>query len=122
MEELLFSKNHTWILKGKNESVKIGISEYAQEKLGAIVFINLPEVGDSLSMDESLGDVESIKTVSDIISPLDGEVIQVNDVLTDAPESINLDPYGSWLLEARVEKVADDLMNVSEYADYLEQL
>lgn len=121
-DELVFSKNHIWLLKGENSTGKIGISDYAQEKLGAIVFLNLPDIGEGLSIDEYLGDVESIKTVSDIVSPMDGEVIQINEELLDVPNRINTEPYESWILEARIEKLSDGLMNASDYAKYLEEL
>lgn len=120
--KLWFTKHHVWVSEEGNQTVKIGISDYAQEKLGTIVFINIPAAGECLSVGECLGDVESIKTVSDIISPVDGEVLRVNEVLLDMPDCINSDPYDSWILEVKAGGIPDDLMDEQEYAIYLRQL
>lgn len=121
MGKLLFSEQHVWVLVEDDNTVKLGLSDYAQKKLGAIVFINLPEAGENLEKDVCFGDVESIKTVSDLISPVNGEVLAVNEEILDAPENINADPYANWLLEVRAENL-DELMDADAYAVFLEQL
>ena len=121
MGNLLFSEQHMWISVESDNTVKIGLSDYAQKKLGAIVFINLPEIGEQLVKGECFGDVESIKTVSDLISPVNGEVLHVNEELLDAPENINANPYTSWLIEISMDKM-EELMEADVYAAYLEQL
>lgn len=120
MEERLFSNKHIWILKS-GEIAKIGITEYAQEKLGDIMFVNLPDVGEILEVGERFGDIESIKTVSDLFSPINGEVIKVNEELVDEPELINEAPYDSWLLQAKVMSFSDDLMDEETYESTKEE-
>ena len=121
MDDLLFSKQHIWLAVEEGTTVKLGLSDYAQKKLGTIVFINLPEAGEELEKNGCFGDVESIKTVTDLISPVNGEVLRVNEEILDTPENINVDPYTNWLLEVSTENL-DDLMNADDYAAYLEQL
>ena len=114
MAERLFSKDHIWILADEGTAT-IGITDYAQEKLGSIMFLNLPEVGDGISTGERFGDVESIKTVSDLISPVDGEVLKVNEDLVDEPDAINEDPYENWFIEVKVASLSRDLMDEETY-------
>lgn len=116
-----FSKDHLWV-EMNGEKAKIGISDYAQSKLGAIVFLNLPEEGDELEIGEQFGDVESIKTVSELISPVKGNVEAVNEALMDELEAIAEKPYESWLVEATVEEIREDLMDEAAYAEYVESL
>lgn len=118
---MLFSKNHIWINTTK-ESIKIGASDYAQGELGSIVFLNLPEVGDQLAIGEKFGDIESLKTVSDLISPLSGIVTAVNEVLVDNPEDINAMPCESWFIEVQVESLANNLMDEPAYKTFTETL
>ncbi len=117
----LFSKEHIWVLKD-GESVVLGISDYAQEKLGNIMFLNLPDIGDRLTIGACFGDIESIKMVSDLISPVDGEVVKVNEGLVDEPDSMNTDPYESWLVEVKADAVAEDLMSEETYLVCKEEL
>ncbi len=117
MSNILFSKSHTWVSR-KEDTAKIGISDFAQAKLKSIVFLNLPDIGDALVAGEKFGDAESIKTVSDLISPVSGKVIKVNEELLDDPSMINEAPYNCWLLEVEVETVADGLLSEEEYKDY----
>lgn len=114
MAERLFSNKHIWMLLD-GETATVGITDYAQEKLGSVMFLNLPEIGDRIKLGQRFGDIESIKTVSDLISPVDGEVIGINDVLVDEPEVINEAPYESWFMEVRVDLVPDDLMSEEIY-------
>ena len=103
--ELKYSKSHEWI-KYEGDVAVIGISDYAQDALGDVVFVNLPAVGDEVMAGESFGDVESVKAVSDLISPVTGVICEVNEALDDAPETLNEDPYGAWII--KVEKVTEE--------------
>lgn len=111
--ELKYSKSHEW-LKEDGVSV-IGISDFAQDALGDVVFVNLPEVGDDAAAGEAFGDVESVKAVSDLISPVSGTVCEVNEDLLDQPELLNEDPYGTWII--KVENVTDteELLDAAAY-------
>ena len=108
--ELKYSKSHEWI-KMEGDVAVIGISDFAQDALGDVVFINLPEEGDSVAAGEAFGDVESVKAVSDVYSPVTGTVCEINEALLDAPESINQDPYGAWFI--RVENVTGSVETLS---------
>lgn len=103
--ERSYTTSHEWVKIIDDNTVEIGLTDYAQNALGDLVFVNLPEVGDSLCAKEPLGDVESVKAVSDVYSPVTGEVCEVNETLLDTPETINQDPYGAWLI--RVSAVSD---------------
>ena len=112
--ELKYSKSHEWLKEEDGVSV-IGISDFAQDALGDVVFVNLPEVGDDAAAGEAFGDVESVKTVSDLISPVSGTVCEVNEDLLDQPELLNEDPYGTWII--KVENVTDteELLDAAAY-------
>ena len=103
--ELKYSKSHEWI-KYEGDVAVIGISDYAQDALGDVVFVNLPAVGDEVMAGESFGDVESVKAVSDLMSPVTGVICEVNEALDDAPETLNEDPYGAWII--KVERVTEE--------------
>ena len=112
--ELKYTKDHEWI-KMEGDIAVIGISDFAQDALGDVVFINLPEVGDAVTAGEAFGDVESVKAVSDVNSPVTGVVVEVNEDLADSPENLNSDPYGSWII--KVEKITEteELMDAAAY-------
>ena len=112
--ELKYSKSHEWLKEEDGVSV-IGISDFAQDALGDVVFVNLPEVGDDAAAGEAFGDVESVKAVSDLISPVPGTVCEVNEDLLDQPELLNEDPYGTWII--KVENVTDteELLDAAAY-------
>lgn len=110
----LFSKNHIWVLP-IGDTVRLGVSDHAQKKLGNIMFLNLLDVGEKVLIGQRFGDVESIKTVSDLISPVDGKVIAVNEGLIDEPESINEAPYESWFIEVKVRSLEEGLMDENAY-------
>ena len=112
--DLKYSKTHEWV-KEEDGLTVIGISDFAQDSLGDIVFIGLPSVGDTVTMGEALGDVESVKAVSDLISPVSGTVCEVNEDLLDQPELLNEDPYGTWII--KVENVTDteELLDAAAY-------
>jgi glycine cleavage system H protein len=97
-EGLNYTSDHEWLAAGDDGLVKVGITDYAQDALGDVVFVELPEVGAAVTAGDSVGEVESTKSVSDIYAPLSGTVIEVNDALGDAPETLNSDPYGEgWM-------------------------
>ena len=100
-EELKYTRSHEWV-KEEDGHYVVGLTDYAQDALGDIVFINLPEVGDSVAKEEAFADVESVKAVSDVFSPFDGTVLEINEELLDEPQKVNEDPYGAWLI--KVEK------------------
>ena len=112
--DLQYTKSHEWLRMEDGEAV-VGITDFAQDALGDLVFINLPEVGDEVAAGEMFGDVESVKAVSDLISPVTGVVRAVNEELIDAPELLNTDPYGAWII--RVEQVTDteELLDAEAY-------
>ena len=112
--ELQYSRDHEWLRMDDGVAV-IGISDFAQSELGDVVFVNLPEVGDDTTAGEPFGDVESVKAVSDLVSPVTGTVCAVNEELLDAPEKLNEDPYGTWII--KVENVTDteDLLSAEQY-------
>ena len=112
--ELKYSKSHEWLKEEDGVSV-IGISDFAQDALGDVVFVNLPEVGADAAAGEAFGDVESVKAVSDLISPVSGTVCEVNEDLLDQPELLNEDPYGTWII--KVENVTDteELLDAAAY-------
>ena len=122
-EGLKYSKEHEWVLV-EGKSATIGITEYAQEELGDIVYVELPEVGEKVVKDDPFGAVESVKAVSDVYAPVSGAVLEVNDVLPDNPETINDDPYGDgWMIRVELSDLEDlkDLMDAEEYAEYVAQ-
>lgn len=112
--DLKYSKSHEWV-KYEDGVAVIGISDFAQDALGDVVFVNLPAVGDEVTAGESFGDVESVKAVSDLISPVSGVVCEINEDLEDSPESLNEDPYGAWII--KVENVTDE-EELLDSADY----
>lgn len=115
MANLLFSKDHEWVQQLDGNRVRIGITDYAQDALGDIVFVEIPEEDQEVSANESFGSVESVKSVSDIISPVSGTVVAVNEELEDDPSVINSDPYeGGWIAEV-------ELSNPDELKELLDE-
>lgn len=112
--ELKYSKSHEWL----SEDGVVGISDFAQNALGDVVFITLPQVGDAVTAGESFGDVESVKAVSDLISPVTGVICEVNEALEDSPEMLNEDPYGAWII--KVESITDteELLDAAAYETF----
>jgi glycine cleavage system H protein len=106
-EELRYTEEHEWVATREGTLVRIGITEYAQDQLGDVVFVDLPEVGRQVGAGDVFGEVESTKSVSELFAPVDGEVVSVNNAVTDSPELINSDPYGEgWLIEIRLDDPA----------------
>ena len=114
-KNLKYSKTHEWVDFIDNNTAKIGLTDFAQQKLGKLVFVNLPLVGDELVTDEPFGDVESVKAVSDVLSPINGTVTEVNEELLDSPGMINDDPYEAWLIKVEISSDNDDLLTAEEY-------
>lgn len=112
--ELKYSKSHEWMMMEGDVAV-IGISDYAQDALGDVVFINLPEEGDEVTAGERFGDVESVKAVSDLICPVTGVVCEVNEELLDAPELLNEDPYGAWIIKVENLDGEEELLDAAAY-------
>ena len=112
--ELKYTKDHEWI-KMEGDIAVVGISDFAQDALGDIVFINMPEVGDTVTAGEALGDVESVKAVSDVNSPVTGVVVAINEELVDAPETLNSDPYGAWIIKVENITEEEELMDAAAY-------
>lgn len=119
-EELRYSRSHEWVKKLEDGTVVIGLTDYAQDALGDLVFVNLPEEGDEVTAGEAFADVESVKAVSDVFSPVTGTVAEVNEALLDAPEMMNEDPYEAWLI--RVENVTEEeeLLEADAYIEFYE--
>ena len=113
-EELQYTKSHEWI-KTEDGVTLVGISDYAQDALGDVVFVNLPGEGDEVTAGEAFGDVESVKAVSDLISPVTGVVCAVNEDLLDAPELLNSDPYGAWIIKVENVTETEALLDACSY-------
>ena len=111
---LKYAKSHEWVKDMGNGLFEIGISDYAQKELGDIVYVNLPAEGDDLEAGKSFADIESVKAVSDILSPVNGKVKEVNDKIISSPESINKTPYEAWLIKAEG-TVEEGLLSAEEY-------
>ncbi|MDZ7578713.1 MAG: glycine cleavage system protein GcvH [Candidatus Nanopelagicales bacterium] len=116
-QDLLYTPDHEWVrINPDSKTVTVGITDFAQESLGDIVFISLPDVGQALEPGKSCGEVESTKSVSEVFSPIEGVVTERNDQLEDKPELVNSDPYGSgWLLVAELTTPATGLLQPGEY-------
>ncbi len=120
-KDLLYSKEHEWVKK-EDDKLRIGITDFAQDELGDIVFVELPEVGDELELNEPFGSVESVKTVSELYAPVSGKVVEVNADLEDSPEFVNESPYEkAWMVvvEPSDEAQLDELLNAEAYEGVL---
>ena len=122
LEELKYSKSHEWVKMVDENTALVGLSDYAQDALGDLVFVNLPEAGDEVTAGEAFADVESVKAVSDVYSPVTGTVEEVNEALLDAPESINESPYDAWLVKIGSVTDTEALMRAAEYEAYVTTL
>lgn len=116
--DLLYSKDHEWVRVESDGVAVIGVTDFAAEQLGDVVYVDLPEVGETIDAEATFGEIESTKSVSDLFAPIAGEVVAVNEDLADAPETVNSDPYGAgWLIEVRPSDAAD-LEGLLSAADY----
>ena len=122
-KDLLYTKTHEWVEIVDGNIAKVGITDFAQEELGDIVYINLPEKGQEVEKGEVLADIESVKTAEDVYSPVSGSVININEELIDSPETINENAFDAWFVEiALCADIEDeDLMTAEEYEQYLEE-
>lgn len=114
LADLKYSKTHEWV-DVVGGVATVGISDFAQDALGDVVFVNLPAVGDEVVAGESFGDVESVKAVSDLICPVSGVVCAVNEELDDAPENLNKDPYGAWIIKVKDITGEEELLDAAAY-------
>ena len=118
-EGLLYSKSHEWV-KEEGAVAVIGLTDYAQSELGDLVFVNLPEEGDEISIGEAFSDVESVKAVSDVYAPVSGTVCEINEELMDAPEKINEAPYEAWFVKVKDITEKEELLSAEEYKAFVE--
>ncbi|KKE79566.1 glycine cleavage system protein GcvH [Oceanobacillus caeni] len=121
-KDLLYSKEHEWVKK-EGDNVRIGITDFAQDELGDIVFVELPEVGDEIKLNEPFGSVESVKTVSELYAPITGKVVEVNDELEDHPEFVNESPFEkAWMIvvEPSSESELDSMLKPNEYEELID--
>lgn len=122
LEELRYSDSHEWV-KVEGDIATVGISDYAQHALGNIVYVDMPEEGDEVTAGEDFGAVESVKAASDLISPVSGEVVEINGALEDAPELLNEDPYTNWIIKVRLSDASeiDALLDAAAYGKICEE-
>lgn len=119
-EDLHYSKDHEWVRVEGDQAI-IGITDYAQDSLGDVVYVELPKAGDEFATNESFGSVESVKAVSEVFTPVSGEVVTINELLADEPEKVNVDPYGTgWMIRMRMSNSGevDSLLTAAEYEDF----
>ncbi|ASR36469.1 glycine cleavage system protein H [Prauserella marina] len=117
-EELRYTEEHEWVVVKNSDTVRVGITEYAQDQLGDVVFVELPEIGRQLDAGDVFGEVESTKSVSELFAPLDGEVVAVNGAVSESPELVNSDPYGEgWLIEVKLDDAStvEGLLDAEAY-------
>lgn len=122
-KHLRYTEEHEWV-KVEDNKVKIGITDFAQDELGDIVFVELPEVGDEVTKDEPFGSVESVKTVSELYAPVSGKVVAVNEELADAPELVNESPYEkAWMIEVEPSDISevDTLLSPEDYEKHIQE-
>src|SRR5699024_829542 len=121
--DLMYSKEHEWV-REEGSDLRIGITEFAQSELGDVVFVELPEVGDTIEIDEPFGSVESVKTVSELYAPVSGKVVEVNEELEDSPEFVNESPYDkAWMVivEPSNDEELDDLLSAEDYEAHISE-
>lgn len=119
-EELKYTKTHEWV-KEEDGLYVVGLTDYAQDALGDIVFVNLPSVGDTVTAGEVFGDVESVKAVSDVFSPVSGTVAEVNEAIADDPAKVNEDCYGAWLIKVSDVTGTEELLDSKAYEEVCEK-
>lgn len=122
VEGLMYSKSHEWVKKVNEEEVLIGITDFAANELGSVVFVELPEAGDEITAEEEFGAVESVKAASDLISPVSGEVLEMNEDLEGEPELVNEDAFAAWFIKVKLSSPdeLDDLLTAEEYKAFIE--
>ena len=120
-ENLKYAKTHEWIRFEDDHTAYIGITDYAQDQLGDLVFVNLPEEGDAVTAEEAFADVESVKAVSDVMSPVSGTVSEVNEELQDSPQLMNEQPYDAWFVKVTDITETAELLSAAEYEAFIEE-
>lgn len=121
--DLKYHKEHEWVRIEADVAV-LGITHFAQDQLGEVVYVDLPSAGDDVTADETFGEIESVKSVSELYSPISGEILEVNESLEDSPETVNADPYGEgWMLKVRLSDSAelDALMSSADYESFIKE-
>lgn len=121
-DNLQYTKDHEWI-RVEGDTGTIGITDFAQEQLGDVVHVDLPRVGETLEAHAHFGEIESVKTFSELFTPVSGEVLEINEALNDSPELVNSEPYGDgWMIKIKLSNAGevDSLLNASEYEDFVE--
>jgi glycine cleavage system H protein len=116
-----YSKEHEWVV-AEGDVATIGISDFAQDQLGEVVYVDLPSAGDALNAGDTFGEIESVKSVSELYAPVTGEVLEVNDSLPDSPETVNQDPHGEgWMIKVRLDDPSelDNLMSADDYDEFI---
>jgi glycine cleavage system H protein len=118
---LYYSKSHEWVKVLENDEVLVGITDFAQSELGDVVFVDLPEAGDSITQEEEFGAVESVKAASDLIAPVSGEILEINEDLVGEPELLNQDPYENWLLKVKLDNTdqLEELLSLEQYEEFI---
>jgi glycine cleavage system H protein len=121
VQGLYYSKSHEWVKLLGDDVALIGITDFAQSELGDVVFVDLPEAGDTISQEEEFGAVESVKAASDLIAPVSGEILEVNEELVGEPELLNKNPYDNWLIKVKLENNDElgSLLSSDQYADFI---
>jgi glycine cleavage system H protein len=120
-EELQYTRSHEWV-RTEDDTATIGITDHAQDELGDVVFVELPEVGATFDAGDSFGTIESVKAVSDLYTPVGGEVVEVNEALNDSPEKVNEDPYGDgWIIKLRVSDEGSGFLSASDYEQFVQE-
>ena len=120
-ENFKFTESHEWVEDLGDGTYRIGITDFAQSELGDLVYVNLPEEGDALTEGEPFADVESVKAVSEVFSPINGVVSEINSDIVDAPEKINADPYGSWFVVAKDVSFEKELLDAKAYEEFVQE-
>jgi len=123
-DDLQYTKDHEWV-RISGDKGTVGITEYAQESLGDVVYVELPKVGEHFNAHDPFGSVESVKAVSELYIPVSGDVLKINETLVDKPELVNTNPYGDgWMIEIKIDKKSDidRLLSAAEYEDYLREV
>ncbi len=120
-KELKYTKSHEWVKYIDDTTALVGLTDYAQSQLGDLVYVNLPEEGDAIEKEEVVSDVESVKAVSDVYSPLSGVISKINEELLDEPQRINDAPYDAWLIEISDITTSEELMEADAYEKFVEE-
>ncbi len=121
LKDYLYSNDHEWVKKLNDEEVLVGITDFAAKELGSIVFVDLPEAGDNVEANSEFGAVESVKAASDLVSPVSGEVLEVNDDLVGEPELVNEDAFSAWMIKVKLSNPSEleELLSAEEYEQLL---